>query len=64
MPAKAGIQYAAANRLDVRRLWNTGSPAFAGDDSRVGVIDPTNHFGLVSAEISSLPSAPVIVSRT
>jgi len=25
-----GIQYAEASRLDQRRLWNTGSPAFAG----------------------------------
>ena len=25
-------QYAAASRLDRWRLWNTGSPAFAGDD--------------------------------
>jgi hypothetical protein len=32
MPAKAGIQYAAASRFDYIRLWNTGSPAFAGDD--------------------------------
>jgi hypothetical protein len=29
------IQYAAASRLDHKRLWNTGSPAFAGDDNRV-----------------------------
>jgi hypothetical protein len=28
-----GIQYAAASRLNQCRLWNTGSPAFAGDDS-------------------------------
>jgi hypothetical protein len=27
------IQYAAAYRLNSYRLWNTGSPAFAGDDS-------------------------------
>jgi hypothetical protein len=26
------IQYAAAYRFILRRLWNTGSPAFAGDD--------------------------------
>jgi t-SNARE complex subunit (syntaxin) len=26
------IQYAAASRLNRWRLWNTGSPAFAGDD--------------------------------
>ena len=32
-PRKRGIQYAAASRFDRKRLWNTGSPAFAGDDS-------------------------------
>ena len=32
IPAKAGIQYAAAPLVDCERLWNTGSPAFAGDD--------------------------------
>jgi len=32
MPAHAGIQYAAASRLKHSRFWNTGSPAFAGDD--------------------------------
>src|ERR1700731_2286899 len=30
-----GIQYAAASRFDHGRLWNTGSPAFAGDDGCV-----------------------------
>jgi len=29
-----GIQYAAAFRFHHRRLWTTGSPAFAGDDGR------------------------------
>src|SRR6266436_1886818 len=33
-PRKRGIQYAAASRLNHCRLWNTGSPAFAGDDKR------------------------------
>jgi hypothetical protein len=33
-PRMRGIQYAAASRFYYRRLWNTGSPAFAGDDSR------------------------------
>jgi len=28
-----GIQHAAASRFNLWRLWNTGSPAFAGDDS-------------------------------
>src|SRR3954471_7034168 len=32
-PPKAGIQYAAASRLSHTLLWNTGPPAFAGDDS-------------------------------
>ena len=32
-----GIQYAAASRFYHRRLWNTGSPAFAGDDSRTSM---------------------------
>jgi len=31
-PAQAGIQYAAAYRFNHDCLWNTGSPAFAGDD--------------------------------
>jgi hypothetical protein len=29
------IQYAAASRFNHQRLWNTGSPAFAGDDGRM-----------------------------
>jgi hypothetical protein len=32
-PRRRGIQYAAAYRFYHRRLWNTGSPAFAGDDN-------------------------------
>ncbi|PJG50574.1 hypothetical protein CVM73_35575 [Bradyrhizobium forestalis] len=32
-PRKRGMQYAAASRLNHNCLWNTGSPAFAGDDS-------------------------------
>jgi hypothetical protein len=32
IPAKAGIQYAATSMIEPQRLWNTGSPAFAGDD--------------------------------
>jgi hypothetical protein len=32
-PRMRGIQYAEAHRLKHSRLWNTGSPAFAGDDS-------------------------------
>jgi hypothetical protein len=32
-PRKREIQYAAASRFNLQRLWNTGSPAFAGDDT-------------------------------
>src|SRR5216684_2541618 len=35
-PRKAGIQYAAALTIQLQRLWNTGSPAFAGDDGGEG----------------------------
>jgi hypothetical protein len=34
-PRMRGIQYAAASRFHDQRLWNTGSSAFADDDSRV-----------------------------
>ncbi|SDI07936.1 hypothetical protein SAMN05216338_10173 [Bradyrhizobium sp. Rc2d] len=32
-PRKRGIQYAAASRLKHCRFWNTGLPAFAGNDT-------------------------------
>jgi hypothetical protein len=32
IPAKAGIQYAAASVIESQCLWDTGSPACAGDD--------------------------------
>jgi hypothetical protein len=32
-----GTQYAAAYRLSLCHLWNTGSPAFAGDDTESGI---------------------------
>jgi hypothetical protein len=32
VPAKAGIQYAAALAIEPQRLWNAGSSAFAGYD--------------------------------
>ena len=32
IPRMRGIQYTAASRFYHRRLWNTGSPACAGDD--------------------------------
>jgi hypothetical protein len=40
IPAKAGIQYAAALVIKPRWLWNTGSPAFAGDDSFEALTPP------------------------
>jgi hypothetical protein len=33
-PRRRGIQYAAASKSHHWRLWNTGSPACAGDDGR------------------------------
>ncbi|OCK54415.1 hypothetical protein LMTR3_26400 [Bradyrhizobium sp. LMTR 3] len=39
IPAKAGIQYAAAYPFDHCCLWDTGSPAFAGDDNGICVCD-------------------------
>src|SRR5207253_8605125 len=33
-PRRRAIQYAAAHRFNHHGLWNTGSPAFAGDDGR------------------------------
>src|SRR5690349_18677794 len=36
-PRKRGTQYAAASRLKHDCLWNTGSPAFAGDDTELGM---------------------------
>jgi len=35
-PRRQGIQYAASSRLKAQ-TWNTGSPAFAGDDSELAV---------------------------
>ena len=32
-PRKRGIQYSRGLSIELCRLWNTGSPAFAGDDS-------------------------------
>jgi hypothetical protein len=36
-PRMRGIQYAAASRFNHGCLWNTGSPAFAGDDSQIQI---------------------------
>ena len=41
IPAQAGIQYAEAYRFYHFCLWNTGSPAFAGDDAEVSNSHPT-----------------------
>jgi hypothetical protein len=36
------IQYAAAHRFNHRRLWNTGSPACAGDDTEQAETNPSS----------------------
>ena len=36
-PRRRGTQYAAASRFNYERLWDTGSPAFAGDDGETGL---------------------------
>jgi hypothetical protein len=48
-PRKRGIQYAAAHRFKPSRLWNTGSPAFAGDDIRVQQMVPKRIFKHICA---------------
>src|SRR6478752_9416517 len=43
-------QYAAAPRFNHRRLWNTGSPAFAGDDGwEFGAFVFTTHLRILAA---------------
>jgi hypothetical protein len=42
-PRKRSTQYAAAYRFNHWRLWNTGSPAFADDDSWGEVIHTPRH---------------------
>jgi hypothetical protein len=52
------IQYAATSRLKHNRLWNTGSPAFAGDDSESAVIaglDPAIIFKRNLSKIDGWP---------
>jgi len=36
-PRMRGIQYSRGLSAELARLWNTGSPAFAGDDSEIGL---------------------------
>jgi len=49
-PRMRGIQYAVAFRFYHRRRWNTGSPAFAGDDNRgTRLRDPAACFARVLA---------------
>jgi len=35
MPREGAIEYAEASRFNQRSLWNTGFPAFAGNDTEV-----------------------------
>jgi hypothetical protein len=44
-----GIQYAETSRSNHKRLWNTGSPALAGDDSYVRGSRPAYAAGTGSA---------------
>ena len=47
---RRGIQYAAASRFCHWRLWNTGSPAFAGDDNWMCIRDLATHCARGSLE--------------
>jgi hypothetical protein len=54
-PRMRGIQYAAASQFYHWRLWNTGSPAFAGDDSwgwGTHLRDPAARFARVMPLVS------------
>src|SRR5215813_10857492 len=42
-PRKRGIQYASAYRLNHCRLWDAGSPAFAGDDDKSAELVSRSH---------------------
>ena len=60
-PRRRGIQYAAASRLYHCRLWNTGSSAFAGDDTLCMAADmPCRSRGLFARALldHSTPSNP------
>src|SRR6266436_1975668 len=54
-----GIQYAAASRFDPKLLWDTGSPAFAGDDE-LCVLAPN---AKASLQTHSRPRAHSAVGR-
>jgi hypothetical protein len=54
-PRMRGIQYAAASRFHHKRLWNTGSPAFAGDDDWVCSVFVLNEFLWIQFSNSAFP---------
>ena len=69
-PRMRGIQYAAAYRVKHQRLWNTGSPAFAGDNNEVSDCAPQSSSNSSSSLTFALwrcetdlrpPSEPVTV---
>jgi hypothetical protein len=53
IPAKAGIQYAAAFRFYRWRLWNTGSAAFAGDDSGIQISNSQDDIVIASQRVGA-----------
>jgi hypothetical protein len=59
MPAKAGIQYAAASRLKHNRLWNTGSPDQVGRRQRRKGREHDNgaHYSAIAASTNPLGSS-------
>ena len=57
IPAHAGIQYAAASRFNHQRLWDTGSPACAGDDTGIWVCILAAHCARSFADRFALDSS-------
>jgi hypothetical protein len=57
--AEAGIQYALTSRFQLQPPWNTGSSAFADDDSRDSffkqLYSPTRHCDLAAPFARVLP---------
>src|SRR5450631_228372 len=58
-PRKRGIQYAAVSRFSHQRLWNTGSPAFAGDDGSERTLFDAGRALLRDASRFSLSILPI-----
>jgi hypothetical protein len=49
-----GIQYAAAYRFHHQRLWNTGSSAFADDDSRIQFSNSQDLTNVIASESEAI----------